>query len=193
MDDDLLNVIAPSLFAGRPSSYHYTKAIAESLVAQEGNNLPIAVIRPSIITAALQDPIPGWIDNYNGPTGYLVVSGKGVLRTMFVHEDKICDMIPVDLVANTIIAAAWFAATRRPSAAIVFNCTSGGLNPISWGRIRDLSHPLLAKYPSMELFRYPGACFHSNRIIHEFFLQVEHNIPAHFIDFLFKIMGHKPM
>lgn len=193
MGDDLLSTITPHLYSGRPSSYHYTKALAENLVAQEGNNLPISIIRPSIITASWRDPMPGWIDNYNGPTGYLVVSGKGVLRSMYVHEKKIIDMVPVDIVTNTCIASAWYVATRRPTSAFVVNCTSGGLNGISWGRLRQISHPLLVKHPSMELFRYPGVSVHSSRLLHELNLYIEHNIPACLIDFLFKITGHKPM
>lgn len=193
MNDDLLNLLSPHLYRGRPSSYHYTKSLAENLVAQVGNVLPLCIVRPSIITAAMKEPIPGWIDNYNGPTGFLVVNGKGVLRTMHADVNKICDLIPVDIVVNTCISAAWLTAFLRPSSVIVVNCTSGPLNPITWGDIKRLSHPLLIKHPSMELFRYPGASFHSSRIIHELQLQIEHNLPAIFIDFLFKITGHKPM
>jgi len=125
MDDDLLNHISVHLYSGRPSSYHYTKALAENLVAQEGNDLPLSIVRPSIITAAWREPMPGWIDNYNGPSGYLVVSGKGVLRTMYVHKNKLCDIVPVDIVTNTCIASSWFISVKRPSSALVVNCTSG--------------------------------------------------------------------
>ncbi|RWS14634.1 putative fatty acyl-CoA reductase CG5065-like protein, partial [Dinothrombium tinctorium] len=193
MDDDILESLSHHLFAGRPSSYHYTKALAENLLIEDGKDLNIAVIRPSIITAAWKEPFPGWIDNYYGPTGYLVVSGKGVLRTMHVHKEKICDMVPVDIVANALIVGAWFVGTKKSGQIQVFNCTSGGLNPITWSQIKEISSPLLIKNPSMELFRYPGSSFHSNRLVHELFLQLEHNIPAFFIDFLFKITGHKPI
>ncbi len=193
MDDELLNRISVHLYSGRPSSYHYTKALAENLVAQEGNNLPLSIIRPSIITAAWREPMPGWIDNYNGPSGYLVVSGKGVLRTMYVHQNKLCDIVPVDIVTNTCIVSSWFTSIKRPSSALVINCTSGSLNGITWGQIRSLSDPLLVKHPSMEMFRYPGPNFHSSRIWHQLNLYIEHSLPAFVIDLLFKITGHKPI
>ncbi|XP_015793649.1 putative fatty acyl-CoA reductase CG5065 [Tetranychus urticae] len=193
MNDDTLEMIADQLYNGRPSSYHYTKALAENLLYQEGNNMSIAIVRPSIITASWKDPTPGWIDNYNGPSGFLVSSGKGVLRTMHVHGDKICDMIPVDIVANTLITSAWFVANKAEKGTTVINCTSGSLNPINWDTFQNISHGLLIKHPSIQLFRYPGASFHSNRIVHEFFLLLEHYIPAFVVDLLFKLTGHKPI
>ena len=75
----------------------------------------------------------------------------------------------------------------------VFNCVSGTSNPISWGEIHSLCEPFLLKYPSIELFRYPGALLHSNKLLHQIILQLEHNIPAMLVDFIFKLLGHKPM
>lgn len=57
-----------------PNSYSYTKAMAESLVceAREKHNLPILVIRPSIVIPTLYEPVPGWTDNLNGPAGLMI-------------------------------------------------------------------------------------------------------------------------
>lgn len=193
MDEDILNSVAVHLYDGRPSSYHYTKALAENLLANDSSHLSIAIVRPSIITAAWKEPTPGWIDNYNGPTGYFVTSGKGILRTMLVEKEKICDMIPVDIVANSCILAAVDVATRSQGRVKVYNCTSGSTNPIAWGRVKEVADPLLIKHPSMELFRYPGSRFHANKTIHNLNLLIEHTAVAHFVDFVFRITGHKPM
>lgn len=53
----------------RPNTYTLTKAMAEQLIFEEGQELPLVIVRPSIVVAALREPIPGWIDNLNGPTG----------------------------------------------------------------------------------------------------------------------------
>ena len=53
----------------RPNTYTFTKALAEKLVREEGEGMPVAIVRPSIVVAALEEPAPGWIDNLNGPTG----------------------------------------------------------------------------------------------------------------------------
>lgn len=193
MDEEILNSMANHLYDGRPSSYHYTKALAENLLLKEQSKMSIAIVRPSIITAAIREPLPGWIDNYNGPTGYFVVSGKGILRSLVVEKEKICDMVPVDIVANTCILTAVHVALSSPNTVKVYNCTSGSTNPISWGRVKEISDPLLIKNPSMELFRYPGCFFHSSKTIHELHLLVEHTAIAYFVDFVFKITGHKPI
>ena len=53
----------------RPNTYTFTKAIAEQLVNREREHLPISVVRPSIVTGSVKEPIPGWVDNLNGPAG----------------------------------------------------------------------------------------------------------------------------
>lgn len=52
-----------------PNTYAITKHIAEILVQNVQSTLPCLIIRPSIICAALKEPFPGWIDNFNGATG----------------------------------------------------------------------------------------------------------------------------
>lgn len=201
LTDEMLNSLTPHLFGDRPSSYHYTKAMAENLVQSYSNKLPIVILRPSIITAAVRDPMPGWIDNYNGPAGYLVTAGKGILRSMLVDGNAICDAIPVDVVANSIIVSAWYIGSgsidSEGSSAVanplVVNCTSGQINPITWGEIRSLSHPWLIKYPSLEMFRYPGPWFVSNKSLHKILVALEHELPTFTIDLLFRALGHGPM
>lgn len=63
MDDDLVNDITPKLLGKRPNTYTYTKALAESVVQQEGAKLNIAIVRPSIIGASWKEPFPvsAWV------------------------------------------------------------------------------------------------------------------------------------
>ena len=55
-----------------PNTYTFTKALAEQLLQEEASDLPLAIVRPSIVIAAWKEPIPGWVDNFNGPTGNLI-------------------------------------------------------------------------------------------------------------------------
>lgn len=182
--------------------------MAERYLATQTNSqsFQVIIVRPSIVTPSLRDPLPGWTDNYYGPTGYFVVSGKGVLRSMIVNKDKICDMIPVDVVANTIICSVALASFVSPSSRcaslvkfvdhdrlLVINCVSGSLNPITWGEINRISQPLMLQYPSQEVFRYPGVWFHSNRLFHQIIVQLEHKLPALIVDTLFRLIGGTSM
>jgi len=62
----------------RPNTYTYTKALAEHLLTEECGTIPLAIVRPTIVTAALKEPIPGWVDNLNGPTGNASIFSKPV-------------------------------------------------------------------------------------------------------------------
>ncbi|TWW64778.1 Fatty acyl-CoA reductase 1 [Takifugu flavidus] len=135
MDDGIVRDITPRLIGDRPNTYTYTKALAEFVVQQEQDKLNIAIIRPSIVGASWQEPFPGWIDNFNGPSGVFIAAGKGILRTMRANNDAVADLIPVDVVINLTLAAGWYTAVHRPKSALVYNCTTGGINPFHWGEI----------------------------------------------------------
>lgn len=61
------------LVGSAPNVYAFTKALGEEVLRQKCRNLqlPCAIVRPSTVTAAIQEPFPGWIDNMNGPTGMI--------------------------------------------------------------------------------------------------------------------------
>ncbi|XP_077866406.1 fatty acyl-CoA reductase 1-like, partial [Saccoglossus kowalevskii] len=42
------------------------------VLAEEGAGLPVAIVRPSIVGASWKEPMPGWIDNFNGPSGVFI-------------------------------------------------------------------------------------------------------------------------
>lgn len=53
------------------------------------------------------EPLPGWTDNINGPTGLLIGAGKGVIRTMYCNNQGYADYLPVDIAVNGIILSTW--------------------------------------------------------------------------------------
>lgn len=53
------------------------------------------------------EPMPGWVDNLNGPTGLLVGGGKGVIRSMHCKANYNADFVPVDFAINATIAIAY--------------------------------------------------------------------------------------
>ena len=58
MTDEQLQLLAPSLLEGRPNTYTLTKALAENLLRVEASDLPVCIIRPSIIGASVKEPMP---------------------------------------------------------------------------------------------------------------------------------------
>ena len=58
MDDDMIDQITPQLIGDKPNTYTYTKQLAEDLLIKEAGNMPIAIVRPSIVGAAWKEPLP---------------------------------------------------------------------------------------------------------------------------------------
>jgi len=65
------------------------------------------------VTATWKEPVAGWVDNVNGPTGLIAACGKGVLRTLLCHRNKVADLIPLDFPVNLILSAAWYTAEHK--------------------------------------------------------------------------------
>lgn len=65
-----------------------------------------------LVLGTFIEPIPGWVDNFNGPTAPIVGIGKGALKTFLGDKNNICDFIPVDVCVKGMILAAWEKATN---------------------------------------------------------------------------------
>lgn len=64
-----------------------------------------SVLKPELMFVPLvlpsaYEPVPGWVDNLNGPTGLMVGAGKGVIRSMLLDESQLSEVIPVDYAIN---------------------------------------------------------------------------------------------
>jgi len=110
LDEDLLNLITPGLLKSKPNTYTFTKQLAECIIHENIDKLPIVIVRPSIIGASVTEPFPGWIDNFNAATGLIAAISKGMLRSMMGDYNKSANIIPVDTTANFILAAGWYSA-----------------------------------------------------------------------------------
>ncbi|XP_060050571.1 fatty acyl-CoA reductase 2 isoform X2 [Erinaceus europaeus] len=192
LDDSIIEEITPKLIGDRPNTYTYTKALGEMVVQQESGNLNMAIVRPSIVGATWQEPFPGWVDNLNGPSGLIIATGKGLLRSIRATPMAVADLIPVDTVVNLTLAVGWYTAVHRPKSTLIYHCTSGNLNPCKWG---DMGLQVLAtfeKIPLERAFRRPYADFTTNSITTHYWNTVSHRAPALIYDFYLRLTGRKP-
>ncbi|CAG5119961.1 unnamed protein product [Candidula unifasciata] len=193
MDKDSIQALTSKLIGSRPNTYTYTKAMAEYLLVEEGVGLPIAIVRPSIVGASWEEPMPGWVDNMNGPTGLLAAIGKGLLFVMHGNVGCTADVIPVDTATNAMIAVAWYTAVERPKDVLVYNCTSGQINRLTWGTWQASLKEIFLNYPYHNIARVPNPQFTLNIFWRDtvwFFYQL---MPAYIMDFYLRITGQKPM
>ncbi|XP_041746443.1 fatty acyl-CoA reductase 1 isoform X2 [Coregonus clupeaformis] len=195
MDEKLVSAMTPGLIGKRPNTYTYTKAMAEYLVQQECGNLNVAIIRPSIVGASWKEPFPGWIDNFNGPSGIFIAAGKGILRTMRASNNAVADLVPVDVVINTTLAAAWYSGSQRhtrPKSILVYNCTTGGINPFHWGEVEYCINMTFKTNPLEQAFRRPNVNLRSNPFTNQYWTTVSHTLPALLYDVYLRATGQKP-
>ena len=99
-----VNHFQSSLLGVFPNTYTFTKRMAEHvLVSHNTLNIPMLLIRPSIIAASLNEPFPGWTDSISLEGGIYLITGLGILIELPANDHNIADQVPVDLVANQII------------------------------------------------------------------------------------------
>lgn len=80
LDDETLRILEKKLMGRHPNTYTLTKGLAENLIMTKGAGLPIAIVRPSIVCAAYQEPFPGWVDNVCGITGECILFEKKIFQ-----------------------------------------------------------------------------------------------------------------
>jgi alcohol-forming fatty acyl-CoA reductase len=69
LPDQFIDTVANRFQKKHPNTYTLTKQMAEQIVLDYHGKLPVCIVRPSIVTAANEEPYPGWIDNFCGITG----------------------------------------------------------------------------------------------------------------------------
>ncbi|XP_059480684.1 putative fatty acyl-CoA reductase CG5065 [Neocloeon triangulifer] len=193
MPEDILNGIEPVLIGGHPNTYTFTKALAEVIVEREASTLPTAIVRPSIVTAAVKEPQVGWIDNTSGITGIVMEVSRGTIRSVLCDKNMTVDIIPVDIVVNTLLVAAANLFWHRPEKIQVYNCTTGTLNPLQWEELRRYIVKAGREVPSRYVQWYPGCTFRINFLMHRLTQIFLHFLPAYFLDLIMKFQGLKPM
>lgn len=119
--------------------------------------------------------------------------GRGTISSIMGQKDFIVDLIPVDVVCNTIITAGWSNSFTRSNITPVYHCTSGQVNPITWQNYGKITLKHAREYPTKYTMLYPNFSYRTNRFAHwiiEIFL---HFLPAIFFDIFLMIQRRKPM
>ncbi|MED6205244.1 hypothetical protein PIB30_016037 [Stylosanthes scabra] len=90
---------------GWQDTYALTKAMGEMIVTNMKGNIPLIITRPSGILGTHSKPFPGWIEGVRTIDFVFVEYFKGEI-TSFVGDPNITmDLIPADMVANSMIVA----------------------------------------------------------------------------------------
>lgn len=89
---------------GWNDTYTFTKWLGEQLLARERGRVPLVIFRPAIIEGSYDEPTPGWIDGLRMADPIIVAYGRKKLVEFPGEAHVPLDLIPVDFVANAMIA-----------------------------------------------------------------------------------------
>jgi nucleoside-diphosphate-sugar epimerase len=130
---------------GWHDSYTYTKALGEMMLARHRGDVPTAIVRPTIIESSLRDPAPGWLENLNVCDPIFVEYGRGRMPDFPFGLDTIYDLVPVDFVANALLAV--LPRVPETQAISYYTVGSGALNPLTGARIYDIAYEYFTRHP----------------------------------------------
>jgi HAD superfamily hydrolase (TIGR01490 family) len=139
---------------GWTDCYTFTKALAERFLEDTHGELPLTIVRPSIIESALARPFPGWIEGFKMAEPLILAYGRGEFPDFPASPDAAIDIIPVDLVVNAILAAA---GTPPPAEPAYYTVCSGFRNPLLFRELYEHVHQYFQEHPLPKRGRGPIA------------------------------------
>ncbi|KAI3459885.1 hypothetical protein Pfo_016548 [Paulownia fortunei] len=171
-------------FFGWYNTYHLTKAMGEMVLNEIRGDVPVLIIRPTVIESSYKQPFPGWIQGnrflstflfsviyalflfkllhftYFCPWFHLmgarmfdpvIISyGKGQLPAFLANPEVTMDIIPVDMVANTTIAAIAKNGTIHKPELNVYHVASGVMNPLRYSEFFEYLYEYFSSTPLIE-------------------------------------------
>jgi HAD superfamily hydrolase (TIGR01490 family) len=129
---------------GWPDAYAYTKSLGERALLESRRDLPVTIVRPSIIESSLAEPTPGWIRGFRMADPVIISYAKGLLKEFPGVPEGIIDVIPVDLVVAAILAVAARGPEDEPD---VLQAASGARNPLRYRQLVDLVRAWFIEHP----------------------------------------------
>ena len=120
---------------GWTNIYTYSKSLAEQIIASQDDIVKI-LVRPSIVESSQSYPFPGWNEGFTTTAPLILIALRGQ-PVIPVNEKLVLDIIPVDMVAGVILAAA-MEALVDDNPPLVFQASSGDSNPNDMKRIVGL-------------------------------------------------------
>ncbi|XP_048425538.1 alcohol-forming fatty acyl-CoA reductase-like isoform X2 [Pyrus x bretschneideri] len=77
---------------GWPNTYVFTKAMGEIFLENSKGNLPLVIIRPTVVTSTYKEPFPGWIQGFRTIDSVIAGYCKGKLTCLLADPMSVFDM-----------------------------------------------------------------------------------------------------
>ncbi|XP_055600063.1 fatty acyl-CoA reductase 1-like [Uranotaenia lowii] len=190
VDEDVFETLAPKLTNFAVNTYTFTKGLAEQVCKDYSDVIPLTIVRPSVVTNTEFEPIPGWIDNFSGPTSLLIGGCTGVLRVIYLNLDKHINCIPSDVCIKSLIAAAWKRANSSAKDTLhVYNCAVDHVKSYTYGYFCVDAKYIYYKTPYTAAWYKPGYICTANQTLFIILFALLQVPPALFIDMIQKFQN----
>ncbi|MGH7776805.1 MAG: SDR family oxidoreductase, partial [Candidatus Dormibacterales bacterium] len=124
--------------------YSFTKALAEHALVELRGEIPLSIVRPSVIESALAEPFPGWLEGFRMAEPIILAFGRGVLTEFSGLPDGVIDIVPADLVVSALLAVA---ASPPEGGHRIYHVASGTRNPLRFRGLYEQSARYFAEHP----------------------------------------------
>ena len=174
-----------------PNTYTYTKNIGEKLLKKHRGDLPMVIIRPSIIGAAAYEPCQGWVDTISAATAVYLTGAIGMVRDLNGIVDYIGDQIPVDFCSNLIIAAT--ADIINKNELIIYHSASSSRNPITWIQTIRYLWPYVSRNQFEKRILDPYFDMYQSNFLFKSAFFLKRKVPAEIYSYVSKLIGNEQM
>jgi len=116
--------------------YSFTKYLAEQLVLERSKDVPVSIVRPTIIESPARGPRPGWLNTLKVADPIFAAFARAEISGFPCNKKATIDLIPVDMVSNAMIAVTATADHDQPYR--LFQVSSSHANGITIERLGDI-------------------------------------------------------
>uniref|UniRef100_A0A7N0TSH9 Fatty acyl-CoA reductase n=1 Tax=Kalanchoe fedtschenkoi TaxID=63787 RepID=A0A7N0TSH9_KALFE len=113
---------------GWPNTYAFTKSMGEMVLEEMKGEVPLVIVRPTVVTSTYKDPFPGWVEGFRTVEAFAYHFARGKMNFVAADPNLIFDVIPVDMVVNLMIIA-MAANCDKPGRYMIYQIGSSLRNP----------------------------------------------------------------
>ncbi|XP_032668844.1 fatty acyl-CoA reductase 1-like isoform X1 [Odontomachus brunneus] len=197
VDEYILKILTMKYIRAMPNTYVFSKMLAEQVISDYSELLPCVIVRPTVIISMMdEDPIKGWIDNFNGPIGSWLGGAMGILHVFYCNPNTRGDYIPVDWAIKSLIITAWKRGIKTISedkTVHVYNCSANNIKQMTIEEIQKLGFEIFQEFPPDRMIWSPTVTFTNRRWLYYILMMLLHFLPSIFVDGVLKLSRAKPM
>ncbi|CAN0927498.1 Fatty acyl-CoA reductase 2, chloroplastic [Linum grandiflorum] len=142
---------------GWQDTYVFTKAMGEMVIDNMRGEIPVVILRPSVIESTYNEPFPGWMEGNRMMDPIVLCYGKGQLTGFLVDPNGVLDVVPADMVVNATLAAIARHGIEQKPEINVYQIASSVVNPLIFDDLAKLLYEHYNSSPYMDSSGRPVA------------------------------------